>query len=184
MSGFSQFCNGRNITIHAAIRGHRRSLISTEKWNMYFEDVAHRIPDKRKNKEITTVDWQEYASMCIMRLNSHVHQYDGYTLGRRVFGRSPRLPIGAVGIRTLEVFRIKWTSVKNDVLVKLREIQNAYLSRDSKGGFNLWLIAMFRNQKTEESFLWGTVYFYKNNGRSKVESEWHGPGITIGRCRG
>ena len=33
--------------------------------------------------------------MTTMRLNSQVHQYGGFTPGRRVFGRTPKLAIGA-----------------------------------------------------------------------------------------
>ena len=52
---------------------------------MYFKSIAHRIHDRRKCKNIETVDRQEYASICTIRLNSQVHQYDGFTHGHRVF---------------------------------------------------------------------------------------------------
>ena len=35
--------------------------------------------------------------MCILRLNSQIQKYGGFTGGERVFGRAPKLQIGAVG---------------------------------------------------------------------------------------
>ena len=35
--------------------------------------------------------------MDALHLNSQVQQYDGFTSGQRVFGRTPKLPIGKVG---------------------------------------------------------------------------------------
>ena len=42
-------------------------------------------------------DWEEFSAMDSLHLNSQAHQYDGFTPGKRVFGRTPKLPIGAVG---------------------------------------------------------------------------------------
>lgn len=46
---------------------------------------------------ITNTDRKGYHSMRTLHLNSQVQRYDGLTPGQRVFGRSPRMPSGAVG---------------------------------------------------------------------------------------
>ena len=38
-----------------------------------------------------------FSAMTMMHLNSHVRQFGGFTPGQRVFGRAPKMPIGAVG---------------------------------------------------------------------------------------
>ena len=77
---------------------------------MYFKDIAHEI---RNRKKIEHVDWKGYASMCRIRMNSLVRQYDGFTPGRRVYGGTPKLPMGTTGKLIFWDFRNK-----NDFLVK------------------------------------------------------------------
>ena len=45
-----------------------------------------------------------FAEMTTMRLNSQVRQFFGFTPGRRVFGRAPKIPIGDVGSPNFEDF--------------------------------------------------------------------------------
>ena len=71
--------------------------------------------------------------MRMLRLSSKVPKYDGFTPGRRVFGRSPKLPIGAAGgphfrdFTTLSDSPLTQTRV---ALVQFREIQKASLEQD------------------------------------------------------
>ena len=52
---------------------------------MYFRYISHQIPDQRKNKKIETVDRQQYASMCMFRLNSQVRRRGCFTPGETSF---------------------------------------------------------------------------------------------------
>ena len=97
---------------------------------MYFKDIMRRNLDKSKNKKIETGDWAEYDAMCLRRLNVQVQQYDGFTPGRRVFGRAPKLPVGAVGSPHFSYFtnlNDSTVTETNGAMAKLREIQNASL---------------------------------------------------------
>ena len=51
---------------------------------------------KGEHKQIKSVDWRAYAALTMLNLNSHAQQYDGFTTDRRVFGRTPEMPIGTV----------------------------------------------------------------------------------------
>ena len=61
--------------------------------------------------------------MCILHLNSEVRQYDGFTTGRSVFGRTPKLPTGPADIPNFRDFTDPDGSPvtqTHDALVKLR----------------------------------------------------------------
>ena len=45
--------------------------------------------------------------MCMLHLNSQVRQYDGFTPRRRVFGTTPKIPIGSVGSRNFNDFVLR-----------------------------------------------------------------------------
>ena len=94
---FSRFRNEGNITLQTAIPGRRQSLGSGERRHMYFKDIKLQIIDKRMNRQTKPVDWQEYASLSMLHLDPQSLQYDGFTPGERVSGRTPRVPIGAAG---------------------------------------------------------------------------------------
>ena len=68
----------------------------SERRHMYSKDITHRIIDGEKRKMVDIKDRQEYTASRTMRLNSEILQYAGITPGQRVFGGSPKLPIGAV----------------------------------------------------------------------------------------
>ena len=54
-------------------------------------------------RKVKNMDWREYASILILNLNSNGPQYGGFTPGRRLFGWSPKLPIGRLITRTLKI---------------------------------------------------------------------------------
>ena len=63
---------------------------------MYFKYTTHRIIDGG-NVTRLNVNTGGYAPICIRCLYSRIRQYGGFTAGRRVFGRAPKLPISTVG---------------------------------------------------------------------------------------
>ena len=85
-----------NSALQTVIRGNRQSLVGTARRHMYFRDITQRIKDGRQEKKVDNREWGDYASMCMMHLNSQVQPYGGFTNGQRVFGRGPKLSIGAV----------------------------------------------------------------------------------------
>ena len=71
---------------------------------MYFKDIMHKIVDKRTKRKIENVDWEEYADIFILHLNTQAQQYGGFTPARRVSDRTPELPIANVGIPRFRYF--------------------------------------------------------------------------------
>ena len=75
--------------------------------------------------------------------------------GPRVFGRAPKLPIGAAGIphvravANLNDFPVTQT---HDGLVKFRGIQKTSLESDSQWKFNLEVSSSFQELKEGDSF--------------------------------
>ena len=80
-----------------AIRGYRQSLGATERRRRLFRAIIDHVAGGRKPKKLNNKEWKEFSAMTMMRLNSQVRQYDGFAPGQRVFGRAPKLPIGAIG---------------------------------------------------------------------------------------
>ena len=90
--------------------------------------------------------------MCMIRLNSQLQQFGGFTTRRRVFGRAPQLHFGAVDNPAFN----KYFTFQNDqpviqtmnALVKLMEIQKADLQSDFQEKLNLSLRTSFRGMWT------------------------------------
>ena len=97
------------------------------------------IDNPRRRKVTETVDWQEYDAMCTPRLKPQVQQSGNFTTGWRVFGRTPKLPIGAARAPDFKYFTNPNDSLvtqTRDVLAKLRGIRRGSLECDSHGKFN------------------------------------------------
>ena len=94
---FQDFCTARNIIPKTAIPGHHQSAGATERRRRLFRAIIDHVAGERKPKKLSNKEWEEFASMTMMHLNSQVQQYDGFTPGQRVFDRTPKLPIGAIG---------------------------------------------------------------------------------------
>ena len=109
VSEFPQFRNGQNITLRRVIPRHHQILGDTERMNRYFIHISQKILDKRQRRKIETADWQEYAAICMEHLNPKVQRYGGFTPGKRVSGRAPKLQIGRRKSRILEILRIAMT---------------------------------------------------------------------------
>ena len=91
----SQFCNERNITLQTVIPGHQQSLGATERGRMNFKDISQQFIDKGTKRTMDNVYLQDRAAICALHFRPQVQQYGGFTPMHRVFGRAPRLPIGA-----------------------------------------------------------------------------------------
>ena len=91
------FCTDRNIISQAVIPGRHQSLGATERRHAHFRGIIDHMVGNRNPNISTPTQWREFSAMDVLRLNSKVQQYGGFTLGQRVFGRTPKLPIGTVG---------------------------------------------------------------------------------------
>ena len=108
-----------------------------------------------------TVDWKDYAAMRTIRLDSKL-QYGDFTPGHRVFGRAPKLPIGAVAgphFRDFTNTNDAPVTQPHALLVKLGGIKRASIEGDFRGKFYLSLRSSFQVQKTDGCFRWRTAYF-------------------------
>ena len=123
--------------------------------------------------------------MAALHLNSQVQQYDGFTPGQRVFGRKPKLPIGAAGNPNFTDFAnpIVAQAAKSLSLVNtIPQIRKASLEADFNGEMQLCLERRVRNIKTEEFCLGQTVFF--DGEKMESDKRWQGPGIVIARYGG
>ena len=59
--------------------------------------IIDHVVGNRKPSSLRSKERKEFAATTTMRLNSHAQQFGGAAPGRRVFGTTPRMPIGAVG---------------------------------------------------------------------------------------
>ena len=119
-----------------------------------FKDITLQIKDKQKNKQISPVDWQVYASLSLLLLNPHLQQYGRFTPGRRVFGRAPKMPIAAVGGPNFCDFTNRNdppATQTRQVLSNLMRIQRASLRSDFRGKFNLSLYRRVRDMERADS---------------------------------
>ena len=119
----------------------------------------------------------------MLHLNSQVRKYDGFTPGHRVFGRTHKIPIGAVGNPNFCDFMDPADSPvdqTHQVLVEQREIQEASLEIDFRGTFNIAISNRLRDLEREGFSLRGCL-FLSENGVNKADFKWKGPGIVIGR---
>ena len=113
---------------------------------MYVKDISKHVTDSNKNKQIRAVDWQEYDALIMVHLNPRarqeydalimVHlnpraqQYGGFTPGRRVFGRTPQMQIGAGGCLDIRDFAApdeSQAAQTHQVIAKLRGPEKASL---------------------------------------------------------
>ena len=100
--------------------------------------------------------------MAALHLNSQVQQYDGFTPGQRVFGRTPKLPIGAADNPNFTDFANPTTAPTAESLNLINtifQIRKASSEADFNGKMQLCLERRIRNIKTEEFCLGQTVFF-------------------------
>ena len=89
-----EFRRNLNITPQMVIPGHPQSHGPTGRRRWYFRDITQQIKNGKTKKKVGDKDWQECASMCMLRLNSRVQQCGGSAPGQRVFSGTPKFPIG------------------------------------------------------------------------------------------
>ena len=94
---FQHFRTARSLVSHTVIPAHHQSLGATERRHRLFRAIIDHAIGNRKTENLSTKEWEEFAEMATMRLNSKVPQYDGFTQRRRVSGRTPKLLIGEIG---------------------------------------------------------------------------------------
>ena len=101
--------------------------------------------------------------MDALRLNSQLQQYDGFTPGQRVFGGTPKLPIGTVDNPNFNDCmnpKTAPTTKSMSLLHTIFQIRRASLEADFSGKINVCLSTRLRSQKIEEFCLGRTVYFF------------------------
>ena len=98
-----------------------------------------------------------------MRLNYQSRQFGGFAPAQRVSGRTPEMPICAIGNPHFDDFmNPEWApAAKTHGLVGLNhKIRRASLNADFINNLNTALRRGERDTKSEESFLCRTVFFY------------------------
>ena len=83
---------------------------------------------KPRNEQIRPVDWLEYDALSMLHLNAQLQQFGCYTPGKRVYGRTPEMPIATVDNTFYNDFMNPKDSPfaqTHQAIAKLREIQNA-----------------------------------------------------------
>ena len=174
----------RNATLQTVIAARHQSLWGSERRSKYFRYIMAQIKDRREKTQNEPVDCAEYAALTMLRLNSQVRQYDCFTPARRVCGRTPEMPIGAVG----NPFNIDLTNPENSsvthtrpVIAKLREVQKASSENDINGEFNRTSAQHVREMESGDSFSLQALYFYRRKGNNEADLKRHAPRITIAR---
>ena len=108
--------------------------------------------------------------MTMMHMNSQVQQYGGFTPGQRVFGRTPKLPIGATDNPFFEDFMNPAeapATEKRNSIVAIYEIRQASLKEDFRSKLNTTPIRRVRDTENEEFFMGRAVYFIASNRKIK-----------------
>ena len=105
-----------------------------------------------------------FAAMKTMRLNSQVQQFGGFAPGQRVFGRTPKKPIAAVGNPHFDDFANPKEARAEEThhsLGAMREIRQASINGDFVNKLNLRLHKRVREAKMENSFYDRRFSFYR-----------------------
>ena len=127
--------------------------------------VGNKNPNNLSNKE-----WEEFAAMTTMRINSQVRQFGGFAPGKRVFGRTPKMPIWDIGNPFFEDFTNPVeapATTAHGLLSVMRKIRQASLNADFSNKLSTALTRMVRKNKSEEFFLGQTVFFIAANRTEK-----------------
>ena len=182
---FREFRTSHNIILQTVIPGHHQSLGATERRHRLFRTSIDHVIGGRKPKNLRNKEWEEFDAMATMRLNSQVQQYGGFTPWERVFGRAPKLPIGAVGNPFFEDFMNSSdapTTKTHNLISALFKIRQEPISADFQSKVDTALFRMVRNAKAEECFFSGNGFFIASNRKkNNVDKKRVGAGIIIGR---
>ena len=119
----------------------------------------------------------------MLRLNSQVPRYDGFTPAQRVPGRTPKMPTGAVGNPFRDDF-------ENPRIYRRRKHRKRWWNRVefkkplwkvTSVGNLIWLwINRFGAWKANNSFYDEAVCFCQRNGGNKADLKWQGHVAIIG----
>ena len=147
---FQDFRTARNIILQAAIPGHHQSFGATERRHRLFRAIIDHVVGERKPKKLSNTELKEFSSMTMMHMYSQVQHYDGFTPGQRVFGRTPKLPIGTIDNPFFEDFMnpVDAPAAKTQNLIStIYEIRQASPKADFRNKTNTTLIRRVRNTK-------------------------------------
>ena len=177
------FRNARNVVLQTVIPGRHQSLGATARRRGLFRSIIDHAIGNKKPWNLSNKEWKEFAAMTTMRLNAQVPQFGGFAPGRRVSGRTPKMPIWDIGNPFFEDFtnppEAPATKV-HGLLSVIRKIRQASLNAYFSNKLSTVLTRRVRN-KSDELFLGQTVFFISANRKEKGEKRWLGPGIITGR---
>ena len=167
---FQEFCTARNIVLQAVIPRRHQSLGETERRHGLFRSIIDHVIGNKKPNSPSRKEWGEFSAMTMMRLNAQVRQFGGFAPGQRVFGRTPKIPIGAIGNPHFEDFtnpEDSPTTQTHQLIDVLRKIRHASLKEDFSNKLNTTSHRRFRETKSEEFFLGRPVFFLSANRQEK-----------------
>ena len=101
--------------------------------------------------------------MTKMRLNSQVRQFGGFEQGKRVLGRTPKIPIGATGNPHFEDFtnpKDSRAAKTHELIGAIRKIRQASLNADFSDKLNSKLHMGFRDTKSGEFFFTPSSFLF------------------------
>ena len=133
----------------------------------------------KKPNSLGRKECEEFAGMPTMRLNSQVRQFDGCAPGQRVVGRTPEMPIGAIGNPHFEDFtnpKDATNTKTHQLIYVIRKKRHSSLNSDFNNKLNTVLHMRFRETKSVEFFLRKAVFFLSANRKAKeTDNGWrHG----------
>ena len=107
-----------------------------------------------------------------------ISTYGGFTHGRRVSGRTPELPIGAVDNPFFDDFMNHAdapVAKTQNLISMIHDIRHASLKADSQSKLNIALIRRARNTKNGEFFSGQTAYFIAEIAKTKKKENGLAP---------
>ena len=173
---FQEFCTARNIISQTVTPCHRQSLGATERRHGLFRTVIDHVVGNRMPNSVLRKEWKGFSAMAMMRLNSHVRQFGGFAPWRSFFGRTPRMPITAVGSPHFE-YSMKPKEAPAEkthhLLGAVREIRQASLNADCSYKLNMALRKRVRATKMENPFCAIRFSFYRQTGQIRAAgNDW------------
>ena len=94
---FLKFCTARSIIPQSIIPCHHQNLGAAESRHGLSRAIIDHLVGNRKPNILGREEWDEFAAMTTVRLNSQVRKFGGFASGKRVSWRTPEMPIGTVG---------------------------------------------------------------------------------------
>ena len=167
---FERFCAVNHISFLAAPAKKHTGIGSLERKHAVIARIPHEVMTEGKSVKRDYASLDMLASMVTMISNSQISNDDGHSAGRRMYGRSPRLPISAID-------SVNFCDLVNDAdpsgravsnkLGKLREIREKWLKNENIRVFGKITERNAPGTEKNRLFLGQSVYFWHDDKNDK-----------------